>query len=79
MYREGKVIGPDTSGRGSRNGARQVDAEFGEVVLGTRPGRQSENEVILFNPFGLAIEDVALATVVYRVARESGVGEFLQR
>jgi ornithine cyclodeaminase len=42
-------------------------------------GREREDEIILFNPFGLAIEDVALATVVYRVARESGVGKFLER
>ena len=79
MYREGKVVGPDASQLESRNGTRQIDAEFGEVVLGTRAGRESETEIILFNPFGLAIEDVALAAVVYRVARESGVGEFLER
>jgi ornithine cyclodeaminase len=41
--------------------------------------REREDEIILFNPFGLAIEDVALAAVVYRVARESGVGTFLER
>jgi len=79
MFREGKVIGPDSARLESRNGARQIDAEFGEVVLGNRAGRESEDEIILFNPFGLAIEDVALATVVYRVARESGVGSLLPR
>ena len=79
MYREGKVVGPDARRLGSQNGTRQIDAEFGEVVLGTRAGRESEDEIILFNPFGLAVEDVALAAVVYRVARESGVGKFLER
>lgn len=79
MYREGKVVGPDAPRLESRNGTRQIDAEFGEVVLGTRAGRENETEIILFNPFGLAIEDVALAAVVYRVARESGVGAFLER
>ena len=79
MYREGKVVGPDSPRLESQNGTRQIDAEFGEVVLGTRAGRESEDEIILFNPFGLAIEDVALATVVYRVAKESGIGKFLER
>jgi ornithine cyclodeaminase len=79
MYREGKVVGPDSPRLESRNGTRQIDAELGEVVLGTRASREREDEIILFNPFGLAIEDVALAAVVYRVARESGVGTFLER
>lgn len=79
MYREGKVAGPDSPRIESQNGTRRIDAEFGEVVLGTRAGRESDEEIILFNPFGLAIEDVALATAVYSVARESGVGKFLER
>jgi N-[(2S)-2-amino-2-carboxyethyl]-L-glutamate dehydrogenase len=79
MYREGKVVGPDSPRLASQNGTRQIDAEFGEVVLGTSAGRESEAEIILFNPFGLAIEDVALAAAVYRAAQESGVGSFLER
>ncbi len=79
MYREGKVAGPDSPRFESPNGIRQIDAELGQVVLGTRAGRESEDEIILFNPFGLAIEDVALASVVHRLARESGVGQFLER
>jgi ornithine cyclodeaminase len=79
MYREGKVVGPDSPRVESQNGTRRIDAEFGEVVLGTRAGRESEDEIILFNPFGLAIEDVALAAAVYSMARESGVGKFLER
>lgn len=76
MYREGSVIGPDSS---SSNGARRIDAQLGEIVAGTKAGRTSDDEIILFNPFGLAIEDVALAAEVYRVAKDSGVGTFLAR
>ncbi|MEK6278969.1 MAG: ornithine cyclodeaminase family protein [Acidobacteriota bacterium] len=79
MYGEGKVVGPESPWVGSQNGTRRIDAEFGEVVLGTKVGRESDDEIILFNPFGLAIEDVALAAVVYRVAKESGVGKLLER
>ena len=76
MYCEGSVIGPDSS---SSNGARRIDAQLGEIVAGTRAGRTSDDEIILFNPFGLAIEDVALAAEVYRVAKELGVGTLLER
>ncbi len=76
MYREGSVVGPDSP---SSNGARRIDAEFGDIVSGAKAGRTSDDEIILFNPFGLAIEDVALAAEVYRAAKASGVGTFLER
>ena len=58
---------------------RALDAQLGEVVLGTKSGRDHDDEIILVNPFGLAIEDVALATAVYRKAQELGLGTFLDR
>lgn len=53
----------------------QVHAEFGEIIAGTKPGRQRDDERIFFNPFGLAIEDLALATALYRRARELRIGQ----
>jgi len=53
----------------------QVHAEFGEIVAGHKPGREHDHERIFFNPFGLAIEDLAVATALYRRARELGVGQ----
>ena len=52
--------------------AGQVFAEIGEVVAGTRPGRQSEREITLFKSVGVAIEDVAAADLVYRKASQAG-------
>jgi alanine dehydrogenase len=49
--------------------AGEVFAEIGEVAAGTRPGRQSPEEVTLFKSLGLAVEDVATAELVYRKAR----------
>jgi len=43
-------------------------AELGEVVAGTRPGRQSPDEITLFKSVGLAVEDVVTADLVYRKA-----------
>jgi ornithine cyclodeaminase/alanine dehydrogenase-like protein (mu-crystallin family) len=43
--------------------------ERSEVVSGAVPGRQSDEEVILFKSLGLAVEDVATAELVYRKAQ----------
>jgi len=44
-------------------------AELGEVVAGTRPGRQSSDEITLFKSVGVAVEDVVSAELVYRRSR----------
>ncbi len=43
-----------------------IHAEIGEVVTGKRPGRQSPDEITVFDSTGLAIQDVACAAHVYR-------------
>ena len=48
--------------------AGEVAAEIGEVIAGTRPGRQTEEEVTLFKSVGVAVEDVVTADLVYREA-----------
>lgn len=51
--------------------------ELGDVVTGRSPGRGSASEVTLFESQGIAIEDVAMAERVYRLAVERGVGATL--
>jgi len=48
--------------------------ELGQIAAGLHPGRQSDAEVTLFKSHGIALEDVALAALVYRRAREQRVG-----
>jgi alanine dehydrogenase len=48
--------------------AGEVVAEIGEVVSGTRPGRQGAEVVTLFKSVGVAVEDVVTADLVYREA-----------
>jgi N-[(2S)-2-amino-2-carboxyethyl]-L-glutamate dehydrogenase len=79
MYREGQVIGPDDPIEAAGNGCRRIDAQLGEIVAATRIGRCSPNDIILVNPFGLSLEDVALAAYVYQAARDLGVGVLLER
>ena len=49
-------------------------AELGEVVLGTRPGRVSDDELTVYKSMGTVVEDLAAAEVVIRRAEERGAG-----
>ncbi|HEY0304980.1 MAG TPA: hypothetical protein VGC44_08400, partial [Longimicrobiales bacterium] len=46
----------------------QVYADLAEVVAGKKPGRESAEEVIVFDSTGIALQDVAAAIVVYESA-----------
>jgi N-[(2S)-2-amino-2-carboxyethyl]-L-glutamate dehydrogenase len=78
MWRAGLLAEPDGTGRPD-SGARRVDGEIGEVLVGAKPGRLRAEDVVFVNPFGMAIEDVALAEAVYDEARRTGAGEVLER
>jgi ornithine cyclodeaminase len=51
-----------------------VVAEIGEVLEGTVPGRRSDSEVTVYKSLGVAAQDLAAASLVYRRAVELGVG-----
>jgi alanine dehydrogenase len=51
-----------------------VRAELGQVVAGLRPGRLSDDEIVIFDSTGMALEDVAAAAVVYERAIREGRG-----
>ena len=48
--------------------ADQVHAEIGEILVEARPGRESDDEVILYDSTGTALQDVAAAAAVYERA-----------
>ena len=51
--------------------------ELGEVVTGRRTPRNSPEEITLFKSLGLAIQDVAVAARVYRLALAREMGRTL--
>ena len=59
-------------------GDEHIRGEIGELLLGTRPGRESRDEVTLFKSLGLAVEDVAAARVVFANATRSGAGTWVE-
>ena len=66
MHREGLVT------------RESIHGEFGAVVSGHISGRENPDERIFWNPFGLAIEDIAVASAVYDQALEKGLGKTLR-
>ncbi len=73
--REKKVINQLVeSGQFSKE---KLYAELGEVVTGKKPGRTSEDEIILLNPMGMAIDDIVCARWFYHLAEKENVGQTL--
>jgi ornithine cyclodeaminase len=54
--------------------AREDVVELPDLISGRHPGRTSDEQRVFSTPVGLAIEDVAAASRVYRRAVELGLG-----
>jgi alanine dehydrogenase len=48
-----------------------VHAELGDVVAGRKLGRVSDEETIIFDSTGMALQDVAAAALVFEKAEEA--------
>ena len=55
-----------------------IDATLGEVVAGKKRGRTNSKEVTVFDSTGLAIQDVAVADLIYRAALKKKRGRWLK-
>lgn len=51
-----------------------VYAELGDVIAGKKVGRTSDDEIIIFDSTGTALQDVAAAAIVYERAVSAGIG-----
>ncbi|MFO1194981.1 MAG: ornithine cyclodeaminase family protein [Rhodoferax sp.] len=58
--------------------AQTLHAEMGEIVAGRKPGRESEDENILFWHRGLSLSDIALGFAMLEKARRLGIGQTLR-
>lgn len=57
--------------------ADSIIGEIGELLIGTRSGRTSVDEITLFKSLGLAIEDVACAEYLYEKALSANQGTWV--
>jgi ornithine cyclodeaminase/alanine dehydrogenase-like protein (mu-crystallin family) len=53
---------------------RESLEDLGKIVAGDAPGRRNDDEIIILSVGGMAVEDVAWGTVVYRNAIKRGIG-----
>ena len=63
------------SGRLSKD---NLHAELGEIVAGSKPGREQEAETILFWHRGLSLSDIALGHAMLEKAQSMGIGQKLR-
>ncbi len=71
----GEVNVPVAAGTFAR---KDLAAELGEVVTGKKKGRLSESDVTIFDSTGLALQDVAVARVLYEKAVSLKKGQVLK-
>jgi ornithine cyclodeaminase/alanine dehydrogenase-like protein (mu-crystallin family) len=55
----------------------EIHADLGELVSGQKPGRQTPAERTMTANLGLAIDDMAVAPLLYQRAMERGIGTWL--
>ncbi len=68
----GDLLEPVSTGEYS---VEQIHGEIGEIISGKKMGRECESEITLFKSVGIAVEDVAAAQHIYRLALKSGAGK----
>jgi ornithine cyclodeaminase len=52
-----------------------IYAELGEIILGHKPGRQSDEEITYFKSVGVAVQDAMAANLALENARQMGLGQ----
>lgn len=55
-------------------GREAVRGEIGEIVVGEKPRRRDDSEIIVFDSTGTALQDAAAAAAVYAKAVAQGIG-----
>ncbi len=63
---------------GDRLTQENLHAEFGQIVSGQKPGRESPDETILFWHRGLSLSDIALGHAMLEKAAKLGLGQRLR-
>ncbi|MGD8675503.1 MAG: hypothetical protein PVG81_06810, partial [Desulfobacterales bacterium] len=55
----------------------EIDAELGELVTGKKKGRENRKQKTFAANLGLAMDDMAVAPLIYRQAIEKNIGTWL--
>jgi ornithine cyclodeaminase/alanine dehydrogenase-like protein (mu-crystallin family) len=55
-------------------GPENIHGKIGEVVIGTKPGRECPEEITLFESDGTHIQSASVAWLTYNKVKEAGLG-----
>jgi alanine dehydrogenase len=55
-----------------------IHAEIGEIILGKKPGRESRDEVTIFDTVGMSIQDNVTGVMLFNAALEKGIGTWYE-
>ncbi len=55
-----------------------IHADLGELATGQKPGRETPEERTMTANLGLALDDMAVAPLLYKQAVEKGIGKWLE-
>lgn len=71
-HHSGEINVPCERGNFARS---DLYGELGQIVAGLTPGRTNDEDITIFDSTGLAIQDIAVAHLVYQRARQKGIGQ----
>lgn len=57
---------------------KDIYADIGQIVAGKRKGRATRNELTVFDSTGLAIQDAAVADLIYKKALKKRLGRWVE-
>lgn len=55
-----------------------IHAEIGGILIGKKKGRETDDEITLFDSTGLAAQDIAAANIVYQLAKKRKMGKIVE-
>jgi ornithine cyclodeaminase/alanine dehydrogenase-like protein (mu-crystallin family) len=74
LVEAGDIIQPINSGIITED---HIHAEIGEIVLGTKEGRTSDDEITVFKSVGNAVQDVSAAAIILDNAAKLNIGSII--
>jgi len=56
---------------------KDIYANIGEIVSGIKEARTKKEEITVVDSTGLAIQDIAIANIIYKKAQKSKKGRYI--
>jgi alanine dehydrogenase len=57
---------------------KDIYATLGEVLIDKKKGRMTAQEITVFDSTGLAIQDIAVASLIYKKALKKKIGRYIE-